>query len=585
MTKINLVDLDYENIRASLLEYLKKQDTVKDLNFEGSAVNFLLDLLAYNTLFYAHYANMVSGEAFLDSAQLERSIVSLVKPLGYVLPTRTSAIARIQLFNVTDVAIIKPFSVSVIGTNSDGVQSQFWNIDSVSVIEGNQTEFFSVYEGTYNVATYGGDGFDFPEQKILIPDLTLDVRTIRVSVQRADDEDFTYWTLVDTFSGGFIEPTSNLYSLERTSGGFVVKFRTTSSTEANLQSGDIVKLEYLSSNGSNGNFASNFTSVITPTGSGIVNIQPSFGGADTPNLEEAKRIAPLVFSAQQRLVTKSDYRGFLAQLGYTEGVNVWGGEENSPAMHGRLLFTIRDITSSNNNVVSDIVAKLKERSIVTILPEYVTPKALTVVSIVSIDYIEEDIKIKPEIAAQLIKQTIVDEFSNQEFNKSFSFSQVSNTVQQFSGYSLKSITNLSLKFTVIPSTVVSTINFKNAIRKTTSSTESGFGVISTEFTSAYYESGTVQIRDLPIIFSSTSINPPSIGKLLLFAKSPEGVFNVNLNSQVGEVDYKTGVVKIYPSLSTASFDLLVSPANTNQITAKDEVYLILDLTVPTPTQI
>jgi hypothetical protein len=254
-------------------------------------------------------------------------------------------------------------------------------------------------------------------------------------------------------------------------------------------------------------------------------------------------------------------------------------------MHGRLLFTIRDITSSNNNVVSDIVAKLKERSIVTILPEYVTPKALTVVSIVSIDYIEEDIKIKPEIAAQLIKQTIVDEFSNQEFNKSFSFSQVSNTVQQFSGYSLNSITNLSLKFTVIPSTVVSTINFKNAIRKTTSSTESGFGVISTEFTSAYYESGTVQIRDLPIIFSSTSINPPSIGKLLLFAKSPEGVFNVNLNSQVGEVDYKTGVVKIYPSLSTASFDLLVSPANTNQITAKDEVYLILDLTVPTPTQI
>ena len=112
MTKINLVDLDYENIRTSLLEYLKKQDTVKDLNFEGSAVNFLLDLLAYNTLFYAHYANMVSGEAFLDSAQLERSIVSLVKPLGYVLPTRTSAIGRIQLISVTDAATIKPFSVT-----------------------------------------------------------------------------------------------------------------------------------------------------------------------------------------------------------------------------------------------------------------------------------------------------------------------------------------------------------------------------------------------------------------------------------------------------------------------------------------
>ena len=138
---------------------------------------------------------------------------------------------------------------------------------------------------------------------------------------------------------------------------------------------------------------------------------------------------------------------------------------------------------------------------------------------------------------------------------------------------------------MIPATVISTINFKNPIRKTTSATESGFGVISTEFTSPYYELGTVQIRDIPIIFSSSSVNPPSIGKLLLFAKSPEGVYNVNLNAQVGEVDYKTGVVKIYPSLSTSSFDLTIIPSNINQVIAKDEVYLVLDLTIPTPTQI
>ena len=73
MAQINLSELDFDSIRTSLVDYLKKQDTVKDLNFEGSAVNFLLDLLTYNTLYYAHFANMISNESFLDSAQLERA--------------------------------------------------------------------------------------------------------------------------------------------------------------------------------------------------------------------------------------------------------------------------------------------------------------------------------------------------------------------------------------------------------------------------------------------------------------------------------------------------------------------------------
>ena len=121
MAQINLSELDFDSIRTSLVDYLKKQDTVKDLNFEGSAVNFLLDLLTYNTLYYAHFANMISNESFLDSAQLERSIVSLVKPLGYVLPTKTSATTRIKLRSVTSTSVIDPFTVSVYGITPEGL--------------------------------------------------------------------------------------------------------------------------------------------------------------------------------------------------------------------------------------------------------------------------------------------------------------------------------------------------------------------------------------------------------------------------------------------------------------------------------
>ena len=148
MAQINLTELDFEQIRTSLRTYLQKQETVKDLNFEGSAVNFLLDLLAYNTLYYAHYANMISGECFLDSAQLEKSIISLVKPLGYVVPTKTSARTRIQLQNVTNVIpLTTPYSVSVRGKTPEGADYQFWNIDSIPLLAStpNTTEYFSIY--------------------------------------------------------------------------------------------------------------------------------------------------------------------------------------------------------------------------------------------------------------------------------------------------------------------------------------------------------------------------------------------------------------------------------------------------------
>ena len=213
MAQINLTELDFEQIRTSLRTYLQKQDTVTDLNFEGSAVNFLLDLLAYNTLYYAHYANMISGECFLDSAQLEKSIISLVKPLGYVVPTKTSARTRIQLKNVSEPdSLTLPYTVSVRGKTPEGVDYQFWNIDSISSINPTTTEYFSVYEGSYVSLSYGGDGFDFPDQKILIADLNMDVKTLRVSVSR-QNADFVYWKLLDTYSGSFVSDSSNLFTI------------------------------------------------------------------------------------------------------------------------------------------------------------------------------------------------------------------------------------------------------------------------------------------------------------------------------------------------------------------------------------
>lgn len=574
MTQVNLSELDFDNIRQSLVNYLKTQDTVKDFNFEGSAINFLLDLLAYNTLYYAHFANMISGEAFLDSAQLERSIVSLVKPLGYVLPTRISSKARIKLENVSTVTIIEPFTVNVIGTTPEGLQYNFWNIEQIPVTN-NSTNYFTAYEGTLNTLTYGGNGFDYPDQKILIPDLTMDINTIRISVKRTTDDDYKYWTLVDTYSGQFIEPTNNLYALERTSGGFVVKFRTTAAVTTNLVAGDLVKIQYLASNGANGNRSGSFRSSITPSGSIVRTLQPSQGGLNSPDLEEAKTVAPLIFAAQQRLVTKSDYKGYLAQLGYPNAY-VWGGEDNSPPIYGRLLFSISGINTTDNSIIRDVVTKLKERSVVTVLPEYVNPISLRVNLTANISY-NDSATVQPDVAVALIKQEILDKYPVGAYSTSLSLSDTREIVQQYEGFNLDSFSNVTLQYTVSPSTRIKTLNFKNRLRTPTQATQNGYSLVSSLFTSTSYSQSQVQIRDVPILFQNSE-NPPEIGKLKLYSVNQEGVVTLAINATVGDINYKTGVVTLSPNLSNSSFEILAAPYNTNQITAKDEVYLRPNIT-------
>ena len=583
MAQINLTELDFEQIRTSLRTYLQKQDTVRDLNFEGSAVNFLLDLLAYNTLYYAHYANMISGECFLDSAQLEKSIISLVKPLGYVVPTKTSARTRIQLKNVLDPNILTiPYTVSVRGKTPEGVDYQFWNIDSIPSIDSTTTEYFSVYEGSYVSLSYGGDGFDFPDQKILIADLNIDINTLRVSVSR-QGADFVYWKFLDTYGGSFVSDSSNLYTIERTSSGFVVKFQTTSSSTANLIGGDIVNLEYLSSSGSNANGTSVFTPIF-PISSTVVNNLPSFGGLDVPDLDEAKRVAPLVFSAQQRLVTKSDYYGFLAQLGYSTDVNVWGGEDNSPPMYGRVLFSIANVGAGNNSLINNVISLIKERSIITVLPEYVSPKAVGLALTLNVQFNKDTVVSDPVTTVELIKSKLNEAYPRGGYNNSLTKAIIKNTVTSFSGFSLNENLSNDLKLFVLvsPSTNVATLNFKNRILQGTSTNNVGLGLFSSEFTSPYYNQGLVIIRDKPIIFTNTTGAPPQIGKLKLYTKDADEIFNVDLNAIVGDINYKTGVITISPNIASEVFTVYVNPFYPDEIIAKDEVYLSLDITTTTP---
>ena len=169
------------------------------------------------------------------------------------------------------------------------------------------------------------------------------------------------------------------------------------------------------------------------------------------------------------------------------------------------------------------------------------------------------------------------------FEKNLNEFTIRNTVEQYSGYFVESIDSLVLSYSIVPSDKQISINFKNPLRKGTNQNNTGVSVISSLFTSSLYSGGNVQIRDVPIIFGSGSLNAPSIGKLKLFGVNFDGVYTEI--AEVGTVDYSTGILTIVPGLSLQPYNIQVNPSLTTDIISKDEVYLNVTTTITSITEI
>ncbi len=96
MPLVNFSNLDFDEVKISLRDYLKSNSTFTDYDFEGSNLSSILDVLAYNTYITSYNANMVTNEVFIDSATLRENVVSLARNIGYTPRSRTSARATIS---------------------------------------------------------------------------------------------------------------------------------------------------------------------------------------------------------------------------------------------------------------------------------------------------------------------------------------------------------------------------------------------------------------------------------------------------------------------------------------------------------
>jgi len=386
MANTRITELDFDQIKENLRTYLRNQSEFTDYDFEGSNLSVLLDLLAYNTHYNAVLSNMVNNEMFLDSAIKRSSVVSLGKHLSYTPRSVRSSVATVDVVlsgvsGSPGFVTLEPYTQFT--TNADGQTLSFYNITGYTA---------TPVDGVYtfdNIQLYQGRRLEYywtvqlnnsPAVKYQIPNKNVDTSTIRVSVQYTAGYSEVF-TLMDNIVDANAD--SKVYYLQENTLGYYEIYFGDGILGFNPSAGDIIKVDYLISDGEAGNVSTNTpltwsTNVIANESSRVINtVSYPQGGADAETTDQVRFNALNTYSAAGRAITATDYSSILlSEIPGAQSINVWGGENNVPPVYGKVFISIKPKTgyvltdSEKDRIVNEV---LKPRAMITTRHEFVDP--------------------------------------------------------------------------------------------------------------------------------------------------------------------------------------------------------------------
>ena len=437
MPLVNFANLDFDQIKTSIKDYLRTNSNFTDYDFEGSNLSAIIDVLAYNTYITSYNANMVSNEVFIDSATLRENVVSLARNIGYVPRSRRSARANISFFVDVSGYATKPETVilnkgSVTSTNVFGNENYTFSLlDDVTVPVLDDIASFDnidVYEGTYITTNFTLDSLT-PNQRFILPNSNIDTSTIRVTVKPNQFSDISRkYRQADSLFGVTSESPvfwvqeieDERYELIFGDGVFGKK----------LEAPNYIEVSYLVNNGEDGNNFSQFQfigklsssreAVVVNSGISLITTNTtSFGGSDIEGIDSVKKYASRIYASQNRAVTAADYEALVPSVyPETESISVFGGEELSPPQFGKVYISIKPINGAylSNSIKDNIKRDLKQYSVAGIIPEIIDLKYLYIEPTVKAYY--NDNLAKSASAVTSVVSNNVDRYANSsELNK------------------------------------------------------------------------------------------------------------------------------------------------------------------------
>ena len=581
-TKLQVTELDFDDIKTNLKTFMKNQTEFSDYNFEGSALSTLIDLLAYNTHYLGMNANMAINEAYLDTATLRSSVVSHAKTLGYTPRSARAPIAYLDITlnnsTLTSATVSKGTKFT---TQLDGTTYAFVVNEERTVTPSNGVLRFSnlaVYEGSLVTAKYTVDNNNL-EKQYLLTDNRADTTTLKVSVQNsAADLTTTTYTLATDISQ--VTATSNVYFLQEVDDGKFEVYFGDNVVGRKVNDGNIVILEYIVTNKGSANGAKTFsgTSVAGETNITIATVSSAVGGAEPETIQSIKYNAPLDYASQGRAVTTDDYKVIIPQVyADTQAIQVWGGEDNDPPIYGQVFVSIK--TTSGINLTqaqkNTIATSLDKYNIASVRPTIVDPQ-ITKIKLNTIFKYNANVTTKTATDLETLVRTTVSNYNTsdlEKFDGVFRFSKLSRLIDATDPSILSNISTVRVQKTITPQLNTLTkyeLKFSNQLYHPHAGHNSMMGGITSS--TGFYISGST---------NEHFMDDDGSGNLRAYTLVG-GTTRTYRDSTIGTIDYTTGTltldsINITSSTNTGGIIVTIIP-NSNDIVPVRNQLLEIDLT-------
>lgn len=534
-------NLDFFETKTALKNYLSNQDRFADYDFEGSNMNVLLDLLAYNTFYNNYYYNMAISEMFLDSAQERNSMISHAKELNYLPRSRRSAKAVVT-FNITATQsgnfFVIPKDTKISG-KCGNVTFTFLTEKAYTAVT-TQVATDPLTPRLYTIANVEVFQGRLITETLDISDTTLsnkmiDTRSLYVEV---NEEEYVYKTdifgITATDKVFYLQPEEDeKYSLQfgqdkfgkqPTAGDTITaKYRISSAEEAN-------GVTSMTSNGLAG--AANVSIVVTT---------PSNGGLSAETVESIRAFAPKALQVQERAVTTRDYEILLRnRFPNIEAISVYGGDEVDPPQFGKVIISV-DVTGGEGAADFEIASftdYLKDKTPLTIEPVFVPAKFLFVDTVVDVVF---DPNITTKSASQIRSEvtsaiTAYSTASLADFNKTLRQSRLAAT--------LDAVDNSIISSSIFASPIIQYVPVLNTVSNPAFSYETAL-VQPYAFDATTGLSGfTPAVRTTKLTIEGTlvTLQDDGAGKMMAVTASTSSVSV--FKRSIGTINYTTGAIKL-----------------------------------------
>jgi len=543
-------NLDFDQIKTSIKDYLRANSTFTDFDFEGSNFSVLIDTLAYNTYITAFNSNMIVNESFLDSATLRENVVSLARNIGYVPRSRTAAKAQVSFdVSVADTPVITLQAGLVCVGSVDNTSYTFSIPDNISSnVVGGIASFnnIDIYQGTFLTKQFVVDGS--LDQRFILNNSFIDTSTISVYVKGINDSGLgVEYSSVDNILQ--VDSTSRIYLLQEVQDEKYELLFGDGLIGQKLENNAVITVNYIVTDGEDGNGASSFSFAgsIRNASNGPINIdsvsvttnQSSQNGSEIESIDSVKYFAPRIYSSQYRAVTSRDYEAIIKKI-YpdTESVAVIGGEELDPPEFGTVSISIKP---KNGTFVSDfnkqqIINKLKQYSISGINQKIIDLKILYVEIDSSIYYNYAQVSTVESLRTKVVNS--LTEYSNSvdlnSFGGRFKYSKVLQIIDNTDVSITSNITKVRIRRD-LKALINQFAQYELCFGNKFHINSDGFNIKSTGFRISI-DSDTVYLTDIPNSDGKTGII--SIVKPL-----SDGTTRVVVQS-AGTVDYTKGEIKL-----------------------------------------